>query len=95
VAERGSVAADAVGSTPTSPPNSGDTMGIKQYRITSQSMDLLPQENDCVLPDDDPIHAIRAAQFMGGIGSGQESDRGFIRKMFTIGDEEQERHGNA
>jgi len=70
-------------------------MGIKQYRITSQCMDVLPQENDCVLPDDDPIHEIRAAQFMGGIGSGQNEDRGFIRKMFTIGDEEQERHGNA
>jgi len=70
-------------------------MGIKQYRITAQSMDVLPQENDCVLSDDDPIHEIRAAQFMGGIGSGDNENRGFIRRVFTIGDEEQERHGNA
>ena len=66
-------------------------MGIKQYRITTQNMDILPQENDCVLSDDDPIHDIIANQVLGGIGSGQSDNNGFIRRAFVVGDEEQEK----
>lgn len=41
---------------------------MRQYRITSAN--ILPQEdNDCYLAPDDPIHEMKAASQMGGLGS--------------------------
>lgn len=41
---------------------------MKQFRITSENL-FLDSSDDCVLPPDDPVHALRAAQYMGGLGS--------------------------
>jgi hypothetical protein len=40
----------------------------KQYRITTEN---LPQasEEDCYLEPDDPIHELKAASIMGGLGA--------------------------
>ena len=44
---------------------------MKQYRVTSA--DINPQEDgDCYLAPDDPIHALKPAAMLGGIG-GQEA----------------------
>jgi hypothetical protein len=40
-----------------------------QYHITTQNLDY-PKENDCLLPEDDPIHAIKKSLMIGGIGIG-------------------------
>ena len=37
---------------------------MKQYKITTQTLDF-PQPDDCVLPPDDPLHAIRKASMLG------------------------------
>lgn len=41
---------------------------MRQYRITTQNIDI-PQDNDCVLPENDPAHEIRRKQFLGGLGA--------------------------
>ena len=41
---------------------------MRQYKITST--DILPaSDNDCYLAPDDPIHALKPASMMGGIGA--------------------------
>lgn len=41
---------------------------MKQYRITAA--DILPtDDNDCVLSPDDPIHDLKSASQLGGLGS--------------------------
>ncbi len=41
---------------------------MKQYRITTQNLNL-PSDDDCILAPDDPIHALLASQIMGGLGT--------------------------
>ncbi|CAB4129739.1 hypothetical protein UFOVP116_99 [uncultured Caudovirales phage] len=41
---------------------------MKQYRINSGNC-FSGHEDDCVLDASDPIHQIKAAQFMDGLGS--------------------------
>lgn len=43
---------------------------MKQYRITSADM-LPPSTDDCFLSPDDPIHALKPASMMGGLGSNE------------------------
>ena len=43
---------------------------MRQVRITTQNLDF-PQDNDCYLAPDDPIHQIRKASLLGGLGSQQ------------------------
>jgi hypothetical protein len=41
---------------------------MKQYRITSA--DIIPEDdNDCYLLPDDPIHYLKTASQLGGLGS--------------------------
>jgi hypothetical protein len=40
---------------------------MREYRITTQNLDY-PQENDCVLDENDSIHAIKKAIMLGGLG---------------------------
>ena len=42
---------------------------MKQYRITTANIDY-PQENDCVLVEDDPVNLIRKSLLLGGLGNG-------------------------
>lgn len=41
---------------------------MKQYRITSEDI-LKSEDNDCLLSPDDPIHELKAASQLGGLGS--------------------------
>ena len=41
---------------------------MRQYRITSADV-LQRNDNDCYLSPDDPIHELKAAAQMGGLGS--------------------------
>ena len=44
-------------------------MKIRQIRITTQNIDI-PQENDCYIDPDDPIHKIKKSNMLGGLPSG-------------------------
>ena len=41
---------------------------MKQYRITSDNINL-DSEDDCYLSPEDPIHQFKALQYLGGLGS--------------------------
>lgn len=41
---------------------------MKQYRITSQDISQ-DSPDDCFLASDDPIHELKIAQYLGGLGS--------------------------
>jgi hypothetical protein len=40
---------------------------MRQVRITTKNIDY-PSDNDCFIPEDDPIHAIKKANMLGGLG---------------------------
>ena len=40
----------------------------KEYRITTENVNPT-EDGDCVLEPDDPIHALKAASIMGGLGA--------------------------
>jgi hypothetical protein len=43
---------------------------MKQYRITAN--DIVPNsDDDCYLAPDDPIHELKAAAMMGGLGAAE------------------------
>lgn len=44
---------------------------MKQYRITSDDIAPANEQDDCVLPSDDPAHEIKRLQFLGGLGGEQ------------------------
>ena len=41
---------------------------MKQYRITSKDI-IQDSDEDCALSPSDPIHEIKAAAFLGGLGA--------------------------
>ena len=41
---------------------------MKQYKITSQNI-IYDMSDDCYLAPDDPIHELKIASYMGGLGS--------------------------
>jgi hypothetical protein len=42
---------------------------MKQYKITSENFNEgAAESNDCVLPDNDPIHEMRVLAGLGGLG---------------------------
>jgi hypothetical protein len=41
---------------------------VKQYRITSENI-LQDSPDDCFLASDDPIHELKIAQYLGGLGA--------------------------
>lgn len=41
---------------------------MNQYRITTDSLTQI-SDDDCYLAPDDPLHALKAASMMGGLGS--------------------------
>ena len=43
---------------------------MKQYRITSKDI-IQTSDDDCVLSEDDPIHKIKAAAYLGGLGGAE------------------------
>lgn len=43
---------------------------MKQYRITSKDI-IQDSDDDCVLSEDDPIHEIKAAAYLGGLGAAE------------------------
>jgi hypothetical protein len=43
-------------------------MTIKQYRITTKNLDY-PQDDDCIIDENDPIHNIKKSNLVGGLGS--------------------------
>jgi hypothetical protein len=43
---------------------------MKQYRITKDNI-LQDSPNDCYLSPDDPIHELKIASYLGGLGSEQ------------------------
>lgn len=49
------------------PPQVGN---MKQYHITTANFDH-PQENDCVLAEDDPLNGIKKSIMLGGLGMQQ------------------------
>jgi hypothetical protein len=40
---------------------------MKQYRITTQNLNQDSSE-DCLLPPDDPVHELKAMQYLAGLG---------------------------
>ena len=42
---------------------------MKQYKITSENLNLTDDETDCYLAPDDPIHELKLAHYMGGLGA--------------------------
>lgn len=43
---------------------------MKQYKITSENI-LQNSEDDCYLAPDDPIHELKIAHYLGGLGSAE------------------------
>lgn len=43
---------------------------MKQYRITSKDI-VQTSDDDCVLSEHDPIHEIKAAAYLGGLGGAE------------------------
>lgn len=43
---------------------------MKQYRITTENLNT-DSEDDAVLAPEDPIHELKLASFLGGLGSAQ------------------------
>lgn len=41
---------------------------MKQFRITKENI-LQDSPDDCYLSPDDPVHELKIAQYMGGLGS--------------------------
>jgi hypothetical protein len=41
---------------------------MKQYKITSDNIAPVNEQEDCLLPPDDPAHEIKRLQFLGGLG---------------------------
>lgn len=41
---------------------------MKQYRITTENL-IFDSPDDCILAPDDPIHKLKIAQHLGGLGS--------------------------
>ncbi len=44
---------------------------MKQYRITSDNIAPVNEQDDCYLASDDPAQEIRRLQFLGGLGGEQ------------------------
>lgn len=44
---------------------------MKQYRITTENI-LKDSEDDCYLSPDDPIHELKIAQYLGGLGAAEK-----------------------
>lgn len=44
---------------------------MKQYRITSDNIAPVNEQDDCHLAPNDPAHEIRRLQFLGGLGGEQ------------------------
>jgi hypothetical protein len=61
---------------------------MRQVRITTKNLDY-PQHDDCLIPDDDPIHAMKKNMVLGGLGSGIELSpemAALIKKYWKEGD---------
>ena len=43
---------------------------MKQYKITSENI-LKDSSDDCYLSPDDPIHELKIAQYLGGLGAAE------------------------
>lgn len=43
---------------------------MKQYRITSKDI-IQDSDEDCALSPNDPIHEIKAAAYLGGLGAAE------------------------
>lgn len=44
---------------------------MKQYKITSDNIAPVNEQDDCYLAPNDPAHEIRRLQFLGGLGGEQ------------------------
>ena len=56
---------------------------MKQYRITSQDF-IQTESNDCYLAPDDPIHELKIASQLGGLGSSEALAKYTQSKLFKI-----------
>jgi hypothetical protein len=43
---------------------------MKQYYITSKDI-VQSSDDDCILDENDPIHEIKAAAYLGGLGAAE------------------------
>jgi hypothetical protein len=55
---------------------------MKQYKITSDNIAPIDEQDDCSLPADDPAHEIKRLQFLGGLG-GEERLAEYRSKQLT------------
>ena len=77
-----------VGLIPTFPPNFRSIM--RQIRITTQNLDY-PQDGDCYIAPDDPLHAIKKANMLGGLAQAPtiDADRAELVDKFFNPENEQ------
>jgi len=62
---------------------------MKQYRITSENISK-DSDDDCYLSPDDPIHELKIASYLGGLGSEQRLAQYRLEQVnskITIGQE--------
>ena len=55
---------------------------MKQYRITSKDI-VQSSDEDCHLSPDDPIHEIKAAAYLGGLGGAERVANMRLQKVLN------------
>mgnify|MGYP003338002812 FL=1 len=56
---------------------------MKQYRITSKDI-IQDSDEDCALSPNDPIHEIKAAAYLGGLGGAHRLAELRLKNFFNI-----------
>jgi hypothetical protein len=54
---------------------------MKQYKITSENISI-QEDNDCVLPDNDPLHELKISNYLGGLGSSYRLEQYRLKNHF-------------
>jgi len=57
---------------------------LKQYKITSSDLQLDNNtSNDCFLDPADPVHELKIASYLGGLGSAVRLEEYRLKKYFS------------
>jgi len=54
---------------------------MKQYKITSENISI-QEDNNCVLPDNDPLHELKISNYLGGLGSSYRLEQYRLKNHF-------------
>jgi hypothetical protein len=60
---------------------------MKQFKITTEDLQLDSNENDCYLDPNDPVHELKIASYLGGLGATARIEQYRINKLFDKNNE--------